>query len=552
MTPRTLRTLGLTAALLAAGLSVGTTRAELPPPAEPEPAPSASPADSGLRLYREGVLPSGKPLVAELPGGVRLPGPAAACASCHRRSGFGGAEGTTVVPPVTGPALFADGRRRADLFRPLFQEELAPAAWARLRKLAERPAYSDATLARALRDGRDPTGRPLDPLMPRYALTLEDGQALVAFLRSLDDRAAAAATPGVEADRLRLGLLLPPGPHGEAFAAAFETALGAAAPEGVLGRRLVPVRAVAAGSPGAAAGAVRNLLTEGPGVLALVSALSGQAETAAIDTAREARAPILSARAAPMTGEATASPLAFALLPGAAEEGAALLQPPPLRRAAVIALDEALPGGRRLAEAIAGRVGRAAGDAEEPRILPLTDLPDALPGASAVLLLAAGPEALAPVAAALRGGRPEGAPVLLVPGSVPGGMPAPAVAAALGRPLLAGFGVPPPFASGGGAAAAARFAGNAAAAGTGLAGRLGHAAGEVVVEALRRAGRGVTRERLAVALDAPDPFEAGSLPALALVGGRGARGSRGMRQVWVFELDGEGRPRRGPEAVAVD
>ncbi|WP_205083252.1 hypothetical protein, partial [Paracraurococcus ruber] len=113
---------------------------------------------------------------------------------------------------------------------------------------------------------------------------------------------------------------------------------------------------------------------------------------------------------------------------------------------------------------------------------------------------------------------------------------APAAAAALGRPVLVGLGVPPEMGEG---SAQARFRASEPAR-AGLAGRLGHAAGEVVVEALRRAGRGVTREALATALAGP-PFETGSLPPLRLTAG--ARGGEGVR---LFQVDAAGRLRRGP------
>ncbi len=200
---KALQTLGLATALLAG--SPISAESPLIPGAPGSNLPEVS--EPGLRLYREGILPSGEPLRAELPGGVWLPGAAAACASCHRRSGFGSTEGGTVVPPVTGPALFGDGRRRADLFRPLFQEELSPAAWARVRKLAERPAYTEESLATALREGRDPTGRALDPLMPRYALTAGEVGHLTAYLQTL----AATPDPGVDEAAIHFATVVTPG-----------------------------------------------------------------------------------------------------------------------------------------------------------------------------------------------------------------------------------------------------------------------------------------------------------------------------------------------------
>ena len=45
--------------------------------------------EAGRRIYIEGVLPSGEPLLARREGGVTLAGTQAACGNCHRRSGMG-------------------------------------------------------------------------------------------------------------------------------------------------------------------------------------------------------------------------------------------------------------------------------------------------------------------------------------------------------------------------------------------------------------------------------------------------------------------------------
>lgn len=147
-------------------------------------------AELGKRIYREGILPSGKPVRAVVQGDVRVEGTQLNCANCHRRSGFGSSEGAAFVPPITGSFLFG-GRelRRTDLFRKLFQEVQPNHFRARLRDPRVRQAYTDETLASALREGKDPFGREFDLLMPQYDLSDEDMAHLVAYLRSL------AATP---------------------------------------------------------------------------------------------------------------------------------------------------------------------------------------------------------------------------------------------------------------------------------------------------------------------------------------------------------------------
>jgi cytochrome oxidase Cu insertion factor (SCO1/SenC/PrrC family)/cytochrome c553 len=165
-------------------------------------------SEPGRRLYREGVLPSGAPLRGELPGGAEVAGAAAACAGCHRRSGSGGVEGREVVPPIAAPALFLESEpRRAELFRKLYQEDLSPGALARVRDLGARPAYTAETLATALREGRDPTGRALDPLMPRYRLDDRAMADLTAYLRTL----SAAPAPGVDREEIHFATVVAPG-----------------------------------------------------------------------------------------------------------------------------------------------------------------------------------------------------------------------------------------------------------------------------------------------------------------------------------------------------
>jgi cytochrome oxidase Cu insertion factor (SCO1/SenC/PrrC family) len=162
----------------------------------------------GRRLYRDGILPTGKPLSGRLAGDVAAAGAVVACTGCHRPSGYGGVEGSAYVPPVTGPLLFsADGQRRIDLFEGLFQESLAPSFWRQLRERASRPAYDEASLAAALRDGTDPLGRPLHSLMPRYRLSDLEVAHLAAYLRTL----AAAPSPGVDGRTIRFATVVADG-----------------------------------------------------------------------------------------------------------------------------------------------------------------------------------------------------------------------------------------------------------------------------------------------------------------------------------------------------
>lgn len=162
---------------------------------------AAGPAvsEGGRAIYLDGRLASGEPLQATVQKGVALSGAAAACVNCHRRSGLGGGEGQSSIRPIAGRLLFhppppgGTGRLR----------EQPP----RASDASRRPVYTRASLARALREGVDPDGRVLDPLMPRYALDDDAVDQLQAYLDGLSARPA----PGVSDREIHFATVVGPG-----------------------------------------------------------------------------------------------------------------------------------------------------------------------------------------------------------------------------------------------------------------------------------------------------------------------------------------------------
>jgi hypothetical protein len=169
--------------------------------ATPSPADDAR-VEAGRRIYEQGILPDGSPLQALRPEGILLEGSMAACVNCHRRSGLGSVEGETLTPPVAGPLLFRSPRYGSEALDPI-HHYLPRASWERAMT---RPAYDERSLARALREGRDPAGRGLEAPMPRYALHADAVSALAAYLRQL----SADTPPGVEKDLLHLATVVTP------------------------------------------------------------------------------------------------------------------------------------------------------------------------------------------------------------------------------------------------------------------------------------------------------------------------------------------------------
>ena len=135
----------------------------------------------GRKLYESGVTLSGEPLVGDR-SGVAVRGATAACVNCHRKSGFGTREGSIVVPSITGPNLFSN------LTLPGYTARRAKSAMHIKSPSQSRPAYDDATLANAIRDGVSPTGHTFHPMMPRFSLDAANMASLVAYLRQLSSK----------------------------------------------------------------------------------------------------------------------------------------------------------------------------------------------------------------------------------------------------------------------------------------------------------------------------------------------------------------------------
>jgi hypothetical protein len=167
-------------------------------PLQALPATRAATIDvsAGEAIYLRGLLPSGKPLEATNDAGQHIRGQAAACANCHRRSGLGGREGRSPIPPITGRYLFRDR------YAPGVERDVPYVQGMR----DKRPPYTEATLARAIRDGIDNEGRPLKYLMPHFKLGNADMAQLIAYLRSLDQR----RVPGVTDALLHFATIITP------------------------------------------------------------------------------------------------------------------------------------------------------------------------------------------------------------------------------------------------------------------------------------------------------------------------------------------------------
>jgi ABC-type branched-subunit amino acid transport system substrate-binding protein len=140
----------------------------------------------GRLVYRRGVGSSGQSVTAALGNlGVELPGSALACINCHGREGLGKSEGGVVAPNITWEALTRPYGVAAAVGR-------------------NRPPYTEALLERAIRFGLDSAGNKLHEAMPRYRMTREDAADLTAYLKRLGKD----PDPGVTDTTITIGTTL--------------------------------------------------------------------------------------------------------------------------------------------------------------------------------------------------------------------------------------------------------------------------------------------------------------------------------------------------------
>lgn len=149
-------------------------------------APS-SPEERARRIYLEGASPSGTEIVAVMGEGVEVPASALPCSGCHGRDGRGRPEGGVTPTDLTWDSL----TRPYEVAHPSGRRH---------------PPYDDRSLKKAIAMGLDPAGNPLHVAMPRFRMSRQDMADLLAYLRILGRE----AEPGVAADAVRIGAILPP------------------------------------------------------------------------------------------------------------------------------------------------------------------------------------------------------------------------------------------------------------------------------------------------------------------------------------------------------
>lgn len=459
---------------------------------------------AGRAIYEQGRSSFGDAFGGRIGMGWQsMPGDAVRCANCHGPDGLGRPEGGVRPPNITWSELTRAYGHTHDNGR-------------------SHPKFDEAALKRAITAGVDPAGNALDGTMPRFDISGRDLDALVAYLKKLEQR----HDPGVAAGTLRLGTLVP---SAGAFAEAGRAVQGILRAYlgrineggGIYGRRLELVVAEY-GDPEDARRKLRELAQHGD-VFALVAPFAVGIEDDLVAIAGEAHLPVVGPLALFGDDPHVANPFVFHLLSGVGElaevlamrasadpevptKPAVLLHPDDARGIAVAdAVQEQLAGhGWTHVSRIAFRPGGfdAAG------VVRALDSR----GAQTAFLLGPGADVRALAAAAVDAGH---VPLLLVPGPLASRAVLDLPRALDKRVLLAYPTIPADQKPEALREYAKLFRSGALARGHQTLQVPAYSSAVVLVETLKRIGRDASREKLVAALESLQDFETGLVPAVS-------------------------------------
>jgi ABC-type branched-subunit amino acid transport system substrate-binding protein len=261
----------------------------------------------GKQIYLQGTSPSGKEILAYVgDSALEVPGSVMACANCHGLAGQGKVEGGISPSNVTWEALtkpygvtHVNGRKH--------------------------PAYTGRGLELAITRGLDPAGNKLLAAMPRYQMSKEDLDDLVVYLKRL----GTDVDPGISETKIVIGIAFPTaGPLGELAQTVRDTITAVFAEtnaQGGIYSRQLELKSVAAADTKAVSRADLEKLIDDERVFALTGVLLAGVEDQLV--------PLLAQQEVPLIGPLTLDPKIgtplnrqiFYLLAGSAGQARALI-----------------------------------------------------------------------------------------------------------------------------------------------------------------------------------------------------------------------------------
>ena len=260
----------------------------------------------GKAIYLHGESPSGRKITPML-GDIDVPASTMTCAGCHGLRGEGKTEGGVTAGSLTWTSLVKSYGHTHPSGR-------------------KHPAFDEKLFTRSLVQGIDPAGNELAVAMPRYEMAPEDIADLIAYLKRIE----ADRDPGLTETSITVGTILPKdGPLAETGAAMKDVLTAYFAnvnDKGGIYNRRIELKIIEAGSNAATTAANAKMAVEKGEVFALVGGLSAGADKELAAITREAEIPFLGAATLLTQTSARENRNLFYLLPGASQQARSLIK----------------------------------------------------------------------------------------------------------------------------------------------------------------------------------------------------------------------------------
>jgi ABC-type branched-subunit amino acid transport system substrate-binding protein len=259
----------------------------------------------GKALYLRGESPSGKEITAML-GDIDVPASTLNCAGCHGLRGEGKTEGGVTAGNLTW----------SNLTRPYGHTH--PSG-------RKHSAFNEKLFTRALVQGVDPTGNQLAVAMPRYEMSPEDISDLIAYLKRIEtDR-----DPGLTETSIKVATILPKDGALADIGAAMKDVLTAyfanVNDQGGIYNRRIELETIDAGANAAATAANTRKVVENGELFAIVGGLSAGADKELAAVTGETEIPYMGPATLLTQASAQNNRNLFYLLPGASQQARSLV-----------------------------------------------------------------------------------------------------------------------------------------------------------------------------------------------------------------------------------
>jgi len=272
-------------------------------------APAAQPLTPserrGKQIYLRTISPSGREIKVRI-GELDVPGSTLTCAGCHGTRGEGKTEGGVTAGNLTW----------LDLVRP--NGHTHPTA-------RRHEPFNEASFIRAVVNGVDPAGNALLVAMPRYDLSREDSADLIAYLK----RIASDVDPALTETTITIGSMLPSKGGLMDLGAAMKDVLTAYFDSinsgGGIFNRKIELKIVDTGMGGADTAAAVQRFSNQEKVFAFVGGLTAGADLQISAFARNEETPVIGPSTLLSPVETSLNRYVFYLLPGVAEQSSALV-----------------------------------------------------------------------------------------------------------------------------------------------------------------------------------------------------------------------------------